>query len=45
MKTTRIALYRILRRMGIQRNAINSDADLAMDLYFDEQDMNIFFYF
>ncbi|MFV0290778.1 MAG: hypothetical protein ACK5IJ_07765 [Mangrovibacterium sp.] len=45
MKTTRIALYKILRKMGIKRQEICATASLKSDLSFDAQDLNLFFYF
>ncbi len=44
MKNTRIALYKIFRRMGIRRQNINVAANLFTDLLFDRVDMNIFLF-
>lgn len=45
MKTTRIALYKIFRRMGVSRDEISLNTDVKKDLFFDSAEMNIFLYF
>ncbi len=45
MKNTRIALYKILRKMGINRDELSSNTNLSTDLCFDNNDMNIFLFF
>lgn len=45
MKTTKIALYKIFRRMGIQRDDISLSTNINTDLFFDNDDMNIFLFF
>lgn len=45
MKNTRIALYKIFRKMGINRNELSSSTNLNTDLCFDNNDMNIFLFF
>lgn len=45
MKTTKIALYKIFRRMGVNREDIDLSTNLNTDLFFDKDDMNIFLFF
>ncbi len=45
MKNTRIALYKIFRKMGISRDELSSNTNLNTDLCFDNNDMNIFLFF
>ncbi len=45
MKTTKIALYKIFRRMGVHREELSINTDLNSDLFFDSDDMNIFLFF
>lgn len=45
MKTTKIALYKIFRRMGVHREEISLNTNLDTDLFFDNDDMNIFLFF
>lgn len=45
MRTTKIALYKIFRRMGINRDDIELNTNLNTDLFFDNDDMNIFLFF
>lgn len=45
MKTTKIALYKIFRRMGVNREDIGLSTNLNTDLFFDHDDMNIFLFF
>lgn len=45
MRNTRIALYKIFRKMGINREELSSATNLSTDLFFDSDDMNIFLFF
>lgn len=45
MRNTRIALYKIFRKMGINREELSSTTNLNTDLFFDNNDMNIFLFF
>ncbi len=45
MKTTRIALYKIFRRMGVHREELSLNTNINSDLFFDSTDMNIFLFF
>lgn len=45
MKTTKIALYKIFRRMGVHREELSLNTNLNSDLFFDSNDMNIFLFF
>lgn len=45
MKTTKIGLYKIFRRMGIHREEIDLNTSFSTDLFFDKNDMNIFLFF
>lgn len=45
MKNTRIALYKIFRKMGVNREELSSNTNLNTDLFFDNNDMNIFLFF
>lgn len=44
MKETRIAIYRILRKMGVTRAIITPCADLRNDLNFDGLEMDVFLF-
>ncbi len=44
-KTTRIGMYRILRKLGIKRDEIYPEVSFEKDLFFDEQDWTCFLFF
>lgn len=44
-KTTRLGMYRILRKLGVSRDEIRPDASFETDLFFDEKDWLCFHFF
>ncbi len=40
-----LSLYKIFRKMGVERNEISLNTSLSKDLCFDNFDMNIFLFF
>lgn len=44
-KTIELGVYRTLRRLGVNRQNIYSEASFTKDLFFDEDDWNCFLFF
>lgn len=44
-KTTRVGMYKILRKLGVQRNDIYPEASFETDLFFDDKDWLCFQFF
>lgn len=44
-KTTRLGMYRILRKLGVQRDEIRPEASFETDFFFDEKDWLCFQFF
>ncbi len=44
-KTTRLGMYRILRKLGVKRDEIYPEVSFEKDLFFDEQDWTCFLFF
>lgn len=44
-KTTRVGMYKILRKLGLQRDEIYPEASFDSDLFFDDKDWLCFQFF
>lgn len=44
-KTTRLGMYRILRKLGVKRDEIYPEASFKTDLFFDDTDWICFLFF
>jgi acyl carrier protein len=44
-KTIRLGVYRVLRKLGVNREYIYPEASFKNDLFFDDTDWNCFLFF